>query len=67
MFTLALLAVPAAVGFPSTLSCHVAVKPTIHDMPLNHEKHGTDTFLPTPSESREYSLVSCDKARHGNS
>ena len=59
MFTLALLAVPAAVGFPSTLSCHVAVKPTICDMLLNHEKLGTDTLLPTPfSESCEYSLGS---------
>ena len=58
VFTLALLAVPAAVGFPSTLPCHVAVKPTICDMLLNHEKLGTDTLLPTPSESREYSLGS---------
>ena len=58
MFTLALLAVPAAMGFPSTLSCHVAVKPTICDMLLNHEKLGTDTLLPTPSESHEYSLGS---------
>ena len=53
MFTLALLAVPHVLGFPSTLSCHVAVKPTICDMLLNHEKLGTDTLLPTPSESRE--------------
>ena len=53
MFTLALLAVPTAVGFPSTLSCHVAVKPTIRDMLFNHEKLGTDTLLPTCSESRE--------------
>ena len=45
-------------GIPSTLSCHVAVKPTICDMLLSHEKLGTDTFLPTPSESREYSLGS---------
>ena len=58
VFTLALLAVPAAVGFPSTLSCHVAVKPTICDMLLNHEKLGTNTLLPTSSESREYSLGS---------
>ena len=58
MFTLALLAVFAPVGFPSTLSCHVAVKPTICDMLLSHEKLGTDTLLPTPSESREYSLGS---------
>ena len=36
MFTLALLAVFAPVGFPSTLSCHVAVKPTICDMLLSH-------------------------------
>ena len=56
VFTLALLVVPAAVGFPSTLSCHVAVKSTICDMLLNHEKLGTDTLLPTPSESHEYSL-----------
>ena len=57
VFILALLAVPAPVGFPSTLSCHVAVKPTICDMLLNHEKLGTDTLLPTPfSESCEYSL-----------
>ena len=56
VFILALLAVPAPVGFPSTLFCHVAVKPTICDMLLNHEKLGTDTLLPTPpSESREYS------------
>ena len=27
MFTLALLAVPTAMGIPSTLFCHVAVKP----------------------------------------
>ena len=54
MFTLALLAVPAAMGFPSTLSYHVAVKPTICDMLLNHEKLGTDTLLPTPSESHEH-------------
>ena len=58
MFTLALLAVFAPVGFPSTLSCHVAVKPTICDMLLSHEKLGTDTLLPTCSESREYSLGS---------
>ena len=59
VFILALLAVPAPVGFPSTLSCHVAVKPTICDMLLNHEKLGTDTLLPTPpSESCEYSLGS---------
>ena len=58
-FVLALLAVPAAMGFPSTLSCHVAVKPTICDMLLNHEKLGTDTLLPRPpSESSEYSLGS---------
>ena len=59
-FVLALLAVFAPMGFPSTLSCcHVAVKPTICDMLLNHEKLGTDTLLPTPtSESREYSLGS---------
>ena len=38
MFTLALLAVFAPVGFPSTLSCHVAVKLTICDMLLSHEK-----------------------------
>ena len=58
MFTLALPAVFAPLGFPSTLSCNVAVKPTICDMPLNHEKLGTDTLLPTPDESREYSLGS---------
>ena len=58
MFTLALLAVSTAVGFPSTLSGHVAVKPTICDMLFNHEKLGTDTLLPTCSESREYSLDS---------
>ena len=58
MFTLALLAIPTAVRFPSTLSCHVAVKPTICDMLLNHEKLGADTLLPTCSESREYSLDS---------
>ena len=58
MFTLVLPAVFAPVGFPSTLSCHVAVKPTICDMLLSHEKLGTDTLLPTPSESREYSLGS---------
>ena len=58
MFTLALLAVFAPVGFPSTLPCHVAVKPTICDILLSHEKLGTDTFLPAPSESREYSLGS---------
>ena len=58
MFTLALLAVFAPVGFPSTLSCHVAVKPTICDMLLSHEKRGTDTLLPTPSESHEYWLGS---------
>ena len=58
MFTLALLAVPTAVGFPSTLFCHVAVKPTICDMLFNHEKLGTDTLLPTGSESREYLLDS---------
>ena len=59
VFILALLAVPAPLGFSSTLSCHVAVKPTICDMLLNHEKLGTDTLLPTPpSESREYSLGS---------
>ena len=52
VFILALLAVPAAVGFPSTLSCHVAGKPTICDMLLNHEKRGTDTLLPPSSESR---------------
>ena len=57
VFILALLAVFAPMGFPSTLSCHVAVKPTICDMLLNHENLGTDTLLPTPlSESREYSL-----------
>ena len=49
VFTLALLAVPTVVGFPSTLSCHVAFKPTICDMLLNHEKLGTDTLLPTSS------------------
>ena len=58
VFTLALLAVPAAVGFPSTLFCHVAVKPTICDMLLNHEKLGTDTLLPTPNESCAYLLGS---------
>ena len=58
MFTLALPAVFAPVGFPSTLSCNVALKPTICDMLLNHEKLGTDTLLPTPSEFREYSLGS---------
>ena len=59
VFILALLEVPAPVGFPSTLSCHVAVKPTICDMLLNHEKLGTDTLLPTPpSASSEYSLGS---------
>ena len=59
VFILALLAVLAPVGFPSTLSCHVAVKPTICDMLLNHEKLGTDTLLPTPlSKSREYLLGS---------
>ena len=59
VFVLALLAVLAPMGFPSTLFCHVAVKPTICDMLLNHEKLGTDTLLPTPpSESREYSLGS---------
>ena len=58
MFTLALLAVSTAVGFPSTLSRHVAVKPTICDMLFNHEKLGTDTLLPTCSESHEYSLDS---------
>ena len=43
----------------TTLSCHVAVKPTICDMLLNHEKLGTDALLPTPpSESHEYSLGS---------
>ena len=59
-FVLALLAVFANPGFPSSLSgCHVAVKPTICDMLLNHENLGTDTLLPTPpSESREYSLGS---------
>ena len=56
MFTLVLPAVFTPVGFPSTLSCHVAVKPTICDMLLSHEKLGTDTLLPTPSESREYWL-----------
>ena len=54
MFTLALLAVFAPVGFPSALYCHVAVKPTICDMLLSHEKLGTDTLLPTPSESHEF-------------
>ena len=34
VFILALLAVPAPMGFPSTLSCHVAVKPTICEMLL---------------------------------
>ena len=58
MFTLALLAVFALMGFPSTLSCHVAVKPTICDMLLSHEKLGTDTLLPTYSESCEYLLGS---------
>ena len=59
VFILALLAVFAPVGFPSTLSCRVAVKPTICDMLLNHEKLGTDTLLPTPSsESRKYLLGS---------
>ena len=58
MFTLALPAVFAPLGFPSTLSCHVAVEPTICDMLLNHEKLGTDTLLPTPSESRGYLLGS---------
>ena len=58
VFTLALLAEPATMGFPSTLPCHVAVKPTICDMLLNHEKLGTNTLLPTPSESREYLLGS---------
>ena len=58
MFTLALLAVFTPVGFPSTLSCHVALKPTICDMLLSHEKLGTDTLLPTPSESLEYLLGS---------
>ena len=58
MFTLVLLAVFAPVGFPSTLSCHVAVKPTICDMLLSHEKLGTDTMLPTFSESRKFSLGS---------
>ena len=59
-FVLALLAVFANPGFPSTLSCcHVAVKPTICDMLLNHENLGTDILLPTPpSESCEYSLGS---------
>ena len=59
-FVLALLAVFVPVGFPSTLPCcHVAVKPTICDMLLNHENLGTDTLLPTPlSESREYLLGS---------
>ena len=55
MFILALLTVLALVGLPSTLPCHGAVKPTICDMLLNHEKLGTDTLLPTPSESHEYS------------
>ena len=45
MFTLVLLAVFAPVGFPSTLSCHVAFKPTICDMLLSHEKLGTDTIV----------------------
>ena len=60
VFILALLAVLAPVGFPSTLSCcHVAVKPTICDMLLNHEKLGTDTLLPKPPcKSCEYSLGS---------
>ena len=58
IFTLALPAVFAPMGFPSTLSCNVAVKPTICDMLLSHEKLGTDTLLPTPSESREYLLGS---------
>ena len=58
VFTLTLLAVPAAVRFPSTLPCHVAVKPTICDMLLNHEKLGMDTLLPTSSEVCEYSLDS---------
>ena len=53
-----ILAVLAPVGLPSTLPCHVAVKPTICDMLLNHEKLGTDTLLPTPSESCEYLLGS---------
>ena len=54
-FVLALPAVFAPTGFPSTLLCyHAAVKPTICDMLLNHESLGTDTLLPTPpSESRE--------------
>ena len=52
MFTLALPAVFAPMGFPSTLSCHVAVKPTICEMLLSHEKLGTDTLLSTPGESR---------------
>ena len=38
MFTLALPAVFTPVGFPSTLSYHVAVKLTIYDMLLSHEK-----------------------------
>ena len=58
MFTLALLAVFAPVGFISTLSCRVAVKPTICDMLLSHEKLRTDTLLPTTSESYEYLLGS---------
>ena len=59
-FVLALPAVFAPLGFPSTLlCCHAAVKPTICDMLLNHENFGTDTLLPTPpSESRENSLGS---------
>ena len=59
-FVLALLAVFAPLGFPSTLlCCHAAVKPTICDMLLNHENFGTDTLLPTPpSESHENSLGS---------
>ena len=48
-FVLALLAVFARLGFPSTLlCCHAAVKPTICEMLLNHENFGTDTLLPTP-------------------
>ena len=58
VFILALLAVLVPVGCPSTLSCHVAVKPTICDILLNHEKLGTDTLLKTPSESHEYLLGS---------
>ena len=59
-FVLALPAVFAPTGFPSTLFCyHAAVKPTICDMLLNHVNFGTDTLLPTPpSESCENSLGS---------